>query len=110
VSLAVESVPVALFAVDAVRGPRGDVLSIAIYNSRAGFVARRLRQMWEKDEGRGQGGPPGLEPSPQPQPEGPLLKKRGPTEALYEQRWLSQRLVSVAKGREDVFSAAAAPR
>ncbi len=55
VSLKVQEVPVALFAVDALRGPRGDVLSVAIYNSRAGFVADRLREMWE-EEGQGKGG------------------------------------------------------
>jgi hypothetical protein len=47
VKLDLESVPVALFAVDAMKGPRGDVISIAIYNARTGFVAERLRQMWD---------------------------------------------------------------
>jgi hypothetical protein len=49
VPLEVEEVPLALFAVDALRGPQGEVLSIAIYNSRTGFVADRLRQMWEEE-------------------------------------------------------------
>jgi len=48
VSLDVDTFPVTLFAVDALRGPRGEVLSIAIYNARTGFVADRLEQMWEE--------------------------------------------------------------
>jgi len=75
VSLDVEAVPVVLFAVDALRGPRGDVLSIAIYNSRTGFVADRLQQMWDESPGKG-GGEPGLLP---PDEIGPpeLSKPRG---------------------------------
>lgn len=71
VSLDVQEVPVALFAVDALRGPKGDVLSVAIYNSRTGFVADRLRQMWEDES----------PPEEQPLPEGPLQPPgpEGPT-------------------------------
>lgn len=48
VSFEVDDFPLTLFAVDALRGPRGDVLSVAIYNARTGFVAERLARMWEE--------------------------------------------------------------